>query len=110
MIVQWLSQTTGKSVLKHPQVQCQLTIVNSKKVTPREAVGLVYRALALEGFTAIESGRSIIIVPEGKEPKMSPELLNTSRPEIPEGRQRLIKVFPLKSVQAGELHSSQPRG
>ena len=34
---------------------------------------------------------------------MSPELLNTSRSEIPEGRQRLIKVFPLKSVQAGEL-------
>ncbi len=32
MIVQWLAQTTGKSVLKHPRVQCQLTIVGSKKV------------------------------------------------------------------------------
>ena len=29
MVVQWLSQTTGKSVLKHPQVQCQLTITSS---------------------------------------------------------------------------------
>ena len=44
MVVQWLSQTTGKSVLKHPQVQCQLTITSSKKVTPREAINLVYRA------------------------------------------------------------------
>src|SRR5437660_10279410 len=25
MIVQWLAQTTGKSVVKHPRVQCQLT-------------------------------------------------------------------------------------
>src|SRR5436190_3787552 len=74
MIVQWLAQTTGKSVVKHPTVQCQLTIVSSKKVTPRDAVTLVYRALSLEGFTAIESSKSIFIVPEGKEPKMSPEL------------------------------------
>ena len=44
MIVQWLAQNTGKSVVKHPQVQCQLTIVSSKKVKPREAINLVYRA------------------------------------------------------------------
>ena len=31
MVVQWLSQTTGKSVLKHPQVQCQLTITSPRK-------------------------------------------------------------------------------
>src|SRR4051812_37791472 len=24
MVVQWLAQTTGKTVVKHPQVQCQL--------------------------------------------------------------------------------------
>src|SRR5215467_12499097 len=58
MIVQWLAQTTGKSVVKHPQVQCQLTIMSSKKVSTREAINLVYRALALEGFTAVESSNS----------------------------------------------------
>jgi len=34
---------------------------------------------------------------------MSPELLDGSRTEMPEGRQRMIKIFPLKNVQAGEL-------
>ena len=103
MIVQWLAQTTGKSVVKHPQVQCQLTITSSKKVSTREAITLVYRALALEGFTAIESSNSILIVPEGKEPKMSPELLDASRKDIPEGRQRLVKIFSLSHIQAAEL-------
>lgn len=103
MIVQWLAKTTGKSVVKHPRVQCQLTIVSSKKVTMRDAVNLVYRALSLEGFTAIESSQSILIVPEGQEPKMNPELLSGSRTDIPQGRQRLIKVFPLKHVQPGEV-------
>ncbi len=70
MVVQWLAQQTGKSVLKHPQAQCQLTIVGSKKMAPRQAISLVYRALAMEGFAAIESSNSILIVPEGREPKL----------------------------------------
>ncbi|MCI0535928.1 MAG: hypothetical protein L0Z50_11950 [Verrucomicrobiales bacterium] len=102
MVVQWLAKTTGKSVVKHPQVQCQLTIVSSKGLTARDAINLVYRALALEGFTAIESSKSILLVPEGKEPKMSPELI-PSQPAVPEGRQRLIKIFPLKSISASDL-------
>src|SRR5437868_4841915 len=32
MVVQWLAKTTGKSVVKHPKVQCQLTIVSSKSL------------------------------------------------------------------------------
>ena len=103
MITQWLAQTTGKSVVKHPRVQCQLTIVSSKKVTLREAVTLVYRALSLEGFTAIESAKSILIVPEGSEPKMSPELLDASQTEVPVGRQKLVKIFPLKFISAADV-------
>ncbi len=103
MIVQWLAQTTGKSVVKHPKVQCQLTIMGSKKLPPREAVILVYRALALEGFTVIESAKSILIVPEGQEPKMSPELLAPSATTVPEGRQRLMKIFPLKHLPPSEM-------
>jgi type II secretion system protein D len=103
MIVQWLSETTGKSVLKHPQVQCQLTITSSKKVTQREAINLVYRALALEGYTAMEFSDSIMIVPQDKEPRMSPELLGSSQTNVPEGRQRLVKVFPLKHIHAADL-------
>jgi general secretion pathway protein D len=101
MIVQWLAQNTGKTVIKHPRVQCQLTITGSKKITKREALNLVYRALALEGFTAIESSKAIMIVPEGQEPKMSAEMLNGK--DIPEGRQKLVKIFPLSHLQAAEV-------
>lgn len=103
MIVQWLSKTTGKSVMKHPQVQCQLTITSSKNVTQREAINLVYRALALEGYSAIEFSDSILIVPQDKEPRMSPELLDSSQTNVPEGRQRLVKVFSLKHIRASDL-------
>ena len=103
MVVQWLAQNTGKTVIKHPRVQCQLTITSSKKLTKREAINLVYRALSLEGFTATESSTAILLTPEGNEPKMSPELVDASRKDIPEGRQRLVKIFPLQHMQAVEM-------
>jgi type II secretion system protein D len=103
MIVQWLAQTTGKSVVKHPQAQCQLTIMSSKKISTRDAINLVYRALSLEGFAAVETSDSILIMPEGKEPRMNPELLTDTRKDIPEGRQRLVKIFSLSHIQAAEL-------
>lgn len=103
MIVQWLAQNTGKTVIKHPRVQCQLTIVSSRKVSPRDAIDLVFRALALEGFNAIETRTTIFLVPEGQDPKMMPELLNAAEGEIPEGRQRIMKIFPMKQVAASEV-------
>ena len=103
MVAQWLSQTSGKTVVKHPRVQCQLTIISSKKMPMREAINMVYRALALEGFSAIELGNSILIVPAGEEPKMSPEVVTGSLTNVPAGRQRLLKVFSLKNIQATDL-------
>jgi len=103
MIIQWLAQNTGKTVVKHPRVQCQLTIVSSKKVSTREAIDLVYRALALEGFNAVETRTSILLLPEGQDVKMSPEILNAATGEIPEGRQRIMKIFPMKHVSASEV-------
>jgi type II secretion system protein D len=103
MIVQWLAQTTGKSVLKHPQAQCQVNIISSKKLPPREALNLVYRAMSLEGVTAVESSTTIMLVPQDKEPKLNPQLLDASRKDIPDGRERLVKLFPLMHAQADDL-------
>src|SRR5205814_3686724 len=45
----------------------------------------------------------ILVVPEGQEPKMSPELLSATKTDVPEGRQKLVKIFPLSHAQAAEL-------
>jgi type II secretion system protein D len=103
MVVQWLAKTTGKSVIKHKQVQCQLTIVSSRKLPVRDAINLVYRALALEGFTAIETSKSVLILPEGQDPKLAAEVVDNGSTPLPEGRQRLVKIFQLKNVSPAEL-------
>ncbi|HEY3856495.1 MAG TPA: secretin N-terminal domain-containing protein [Verrucomicrobiae bacterium] len=103
MVAQWLAETTGKNVIKHPQAQCQITVFGSKKITKQEAVTTIYHALEAEGFAAIESAQSILIVPADKEPKMSPEMLSSGQAAAPGGHEREVRVFALKFAQAAEL-------
>ena len=63
-VVQWLARMTGKSIIPHKDVKCKLSIVSSRKIPLREALQQVYRALALEGYSAIENESTILIVPE----------------------------------------------
>ena len=62
-IIKWLAEQTGKSIVKHPQVKCSLTIISPKKLPRRQAINLIYDALALEGFSAAETNEHIIIAP-----------------------------------------------
>ncbi len=103
-VIQWLSENTGKSVVKHPSVHSQVTIISTKKVTRSEAVTMVYRALDMEGFTAIETDTSILIVPTDQESKLSlsPQLSTTTN-ALPGGHQRLVRVFPLKHLPAADI-------
>ena len=103
MVVQWLAQNTGKTVIKSPKVQCQLMITSSKKLPKRAAITLVYRALASKGFSVTETSNAIYITPEGQEPKMNPELLEPGSKDIPDGHQRLVKIFRLRHIAPAEL-------
>ena len=104
-VIQWLSENTGKSVIKFPTAHCQITIIGTKKVTREEAVTMVYRALNMEGFNAIETSDSILIVPSDQDMKLnlSPELIGESETNVPGGRERLVRVFPLQYLPPAEI-------
>ncbi|MDC0325320.1 hypothetical protein OAM01_01020 [bacterium] len=103
IVSQWLAESTGKSIVKHPKVNCKLTIISTLKMDKRAAIELVYQALALEGFNAIESARSIFILPEGQHPKISPTLIVTDDSNEHSSRQPVVKVFQLDYIKAGQL-------
>ena len=73
-----------KRVKTSAGVHAQLTITSSKKVTPREGSStLVYRARRsrrLLGHRVHAS--SILIVPQDKEPRMSPRIARRCKPAM----------------------------
>jgi type II secretion system protein D len=103
VIVKWLAEVTGKSITKHKGVACQLTILSPRRLPPREALQLVYRALALEGFSVVETRTAIVIVPEGMESKLPPEIAAESPGAPLEGKQVLVRFFRLKHLDADVL-------
>ncbi len=103
IISQWLAESTGKSIVKHPKVNCKLTIISTLKMDKRAAIELVYQALALEGFNAIESSQSIFLLPEGQQPKISPTLIDSDDTKSHDSRQPVVKVFQLDYIKAAEL-------
>lgn len=102
-VIRWLAEATGKSIVKHKTVACQLTIVSSKKLPLRDAIDLVYRALALEGFSVIEDVDSIVILPEAMEAKMGARIADGSGDSTLEGRQIVVRVFQLQYAEGGKL-------
>lgn len=104
VIVKWLAETTGKAIIKHKQVNVKINVLSSKKIPRAEAIRLVYRALALEGFSAIENRDVIMIVPEAMEAKVSPELVNGGDVTgVMGGKQMMIKFFDLEHARAVDL-------
>jgi len=103
VVVEWLAKMTGKSIIKHKDVKCKLDILSSKKVPVKEAIRLVYRALALEGYSAIENSKVIMLVPEKIEAKVAAELLNGKEAELPGGKSKVIKVFDIQHADVAKL-------
>lgn len=102
-VVEWLAKMTGKSIIKHKDVKCKLDILSSKKVPVKEAVRLVYKALAMEGYSALENNRVIMIVPEKMETKVSAELVDGKGGELPGGKTMVIRVFDIKHTDLAKL-------
>ncbi len=104
LIMKWLGEVTGKTIIKHPKVKCQLNVMSSKKRTLEQALRMVYNALSLEGFSAIETSDTIYLVPEKDAAKIAPEWLNGDEEDL-KGKQRVVKIFPLEHATAARLKS-----
>lgn len=102
VVEQWLGKTTGKTIIKHPKVKCKLNILSPGEIPVDDAVLLVYQALALEGFSAIESADVIMIVPTDMESSVSAELMRAGA-DTQGGRRIVIRVFELEHAKADKI-------
>lgn len=61
-LVKFLSDTTGKPIIKQKDVQGQITVSSPTPVTRRHALNLIYEALVLEGIYILEMDDRLMIV------------------------------------------------
>lgn len=104
-VIKFISDNTGKPVLKDKKVSAALTISSPSKMQPYEALDLIYDALRLEGFAVIETDEVIQIVPAEDTAKYPIETFTGDLPdEVLRQKGRLIrKAIPLRNVRATKM-------
>ena len=64
VLVQTVSEITGKSFILDPRVEGRVTVISSKAQTPAEIYETFLSVLRVHGFAAIASGQMVKIVPD----------------------------------------------
>ena len=62
--VQWIADRTQKNIIVHRSVRGTVTVISSRPVSPDEAYELFLTVLALNGFAAVDSEGTIMVVPD----------------------------------------------
>ncbi len=100
-VIQWMAETTGKHFIIDPQVQGKISVIASDTLSTDEAFQVFLKALEISGFSAIEKGKTITVVPNTKASKSSTAVLDSFS-----GRgssERAVHVIGLKNVTATDL-------
>ena len=100
-IMKFLSDNTGKVVVRSKEVQAQITIISPKPVTPERAVELICHALRLEGVAVVLRDDVINLVPAKKVLEMGVETL-VPEAEIP-GAGVVRRIIEIKFADVAEM-------
>jgi general secretion pathway protein D len=95
-----IGQMSKRNFLLDPRVKGSVNIVSSRPVPPSAAYDIFLSALRLQGYTAVESGGVVKILPEA-DAKM--HLRSVTPPSAAEGDRLLTRVYTLKYESASQM-------
>lgn len=99
-IINKISEQTGKNFVVDPRVQGKVTLISHKPINADEAYEVFLSILQVYGFSAVESGQVIKIMPRN-------EALQSNTPFVqrtPQTDALVTKVIPLSYISAQELY------
>lgn len=104
-VIGFLTEHTGKPVMKDKKVNAQLTISAPEKIPPHQALDLVYDALRLEGIAVIETENLLRLVPEDQTKNFDIQTFTGELPpEVARQKGRIIrKIIPLQNVRVSVM-------
>lgn len=105
LIVKFISDKTGKPVLKDSDVSGKITVYSAEKIPEDKALKLIYDALELAGIAVIETPDHITMVKAEKAKTMKMPILQSdeSASSITNKTQIIQKVFKLRTTSPKEI-------
>ncbi len=101
VLIDTVSEVTGKNFIIDPRVKARVTVVSSKSMPKEELYDLFLSVLQVHGFAAIPAGNSIKIVPDVSAKQGPVPNANASTPG--RGDELVTRVVSITHVPAAQL-------
>ena len=102
VLAKFISEITGKNFVVDESVRGKVSIISPTKVTPAQAYSIFQSVLQVKGFTTIQAGPVIKIVPS-REVRESAALTTSQEPGEARGDAYVTRMIRLKNIDAASL-------
>jgi len=104
VLAKFISEITGKNFVVDESVRGKVSIISPTKVTPAQAYSIFQSVLQVKGFTTVQAGPVIKIVP-AREVRESAALTTSQEPGQDRGDSYVTRMVRLKNIDAASLVS-----
>jgi general secretion pathway protein D len=102
VLAKFISEITGKNFIIDESVRGKVSIISPTKVTPEQAYRMFQSVLQLKGFTTVQAGSAIKIIP-AREVRSAAQLTESQQPFELKGDEYVTRMIRLKNVDASSL-------
>jgi general secretion pathway protein D len=101
-VLQFFSLTSGKTIIKDPEVKGNVTIISQEKVSLEEGFTILRTILSLRGYTLLEDEKLIKVVPLEKA-RGEGSVVVGNLPAEGTGDNLVTQILPLKGLKAADV-------
>ena len=102
VLAQFISEITRRNFIVDEKVRGKVTVISPTKVTAEEAYAIFQSVLQVKGFTTVQSGRVVKIVPSKEAKQVGlPTVYNGSIAAV--GDEFITRLVPLRHVNAADM-------
>jgi general secretion pathway protein D len=102
VLAKFISEITGRNFIIDESVRGKITIISPSKVTPEQAYSIFQSALQVKGFTTVQAGKIIKIVP-ARNVRSSAALTESQVPAETKGDEYVTRMIRLKNIDAASV-------
>ncbi|HSR56781.1 MAG TPA: secretin N-terminal domain-containing protein, partial [Candidatus Binataceae bacterium] len=104
VLAKFISEITGKNFIVDESVRGKVSIISPTKVTPDQAYQIFQSVLQLKGFTTVQAGKVIKIIPSLNVRQSAP-LTQSQQPFEAKGDEYVTRMVKLRNVEVNSIIS-----
>src|SRR5271167_3251576 len=102
VLAKFISEITGRNFIIDESVRGKVTIISPSKVTAEQAYSIFQSVLQVKGFTTVQAGKIIKIVP-ARNVRSSAALTESQIPAETKGDEYVTRMVRLKNIDAASI-------